>query len=51
MVEKDRRTVTIQFKRVQMTRPESKEFEPPDGFAKFSNVNAMMMEKLGGGKK
>lgn len=46
-------TNTMLFKNISTTKPESSLFEPPTGYTKYDNVQAMMqaemMKKMGGG--
>ncbi len=47
MMEKGR-AVVIQFKEVQTTKPEKAQFEPPEGFARYTDVKTLMMQRMNG---
>jgi hypothetical protein len=47
MIEKGR-AVVIQFKEIQMTKPAKSQFEPPEGFARYTDIKTMMMQRMSG---
>ena len=42
------RAVVIQFKEVQAAKPEKAQFEPPEGFARYTDVKTLMMQRMNG---
>ena len=52
MMEKGR-AVVIQFKEIQMNKTEKAQFDPPEGFARYTDIKTMMMQRMkrAGGSK
>jgi hypothetical protein len=45
-VQEEGNTVKIQFRDVQLSKPDARQFDPSPGFARFTNVQQMMMQRL-----
>jgi hypothetical protein len=41
--------IVMQYKDIQFTKPEAKQFDIPDGFAKYDSMQTLMMEKMSAG--
>jgi hypothetical protein len=40
--------IVMQYKDIQFSKPETKQFEPPTGFAKYDTMQGLMTEKMSG---